>query len=337
MMYEMIPDAKSSLFCSDASLNNCELVILPVPVDASASYGQGASRAPEAIRLASHQLDFFELEQRSIVSDSIFMMPVKSSWVQLNKVLTAQTGRYRLEPSEALRSQINALSQNLHKELKQSALDLLSEGRKIGLLGGDHSAPLGFIQAIDSLHPTFGILHIDAHHDLRESYEGFTDSHASIMHRVLSQCPHLKNLVSVGIRDFSMEEFQYAQRDPRIRTLYDNDLKNQLFSGDSWQNICGGIIESLPDKVYISLDIDGLTPVCCPHTGTPVPGGLSFHEVRYLLNQLRQSGKDIIGFDLCEVAPDMQNPEDTWDANVGARVLHMLCSVILQGHESVTP
>jgi len=329
-MFEMIPEADSGLFCSDATLKSCELVILPVPMDASTSYGKGTSHAPEAIRLASHQLDFFELERRRVLSDSIFMAPSRDSWIQLNKTLTAHTERYRKSPSESLRAQINTLSHSLHMELEQTTLDLLSTGKKVGLLGGDHSSPLGFLKAIDSKHSAFGVLHIDAHHDLRDSYEGFADSHASIMHRVLSQCPHLKHLVSVGIRDFSMEEFQYTQRDTRIRTFYDNDLKNHLLSGKTWRDLCDEILEALPDKVYISLDIDGLDPGCCPHTGTPVPGGLSFHEVRYLLNLLGKSGKEIIGFDLCEVSPDTRNPENTWDANVGARVLHMLCSIMLQ-------
>ena len=107
-------------------------------------------------------------------------------------------------------------------------------------------------------------------------------------------------------------------------TYFDQDLKASLFEGKSWRNLCLEIIEHLPQKVYLSLDIDGLDPSLCPHTGTPVPGGLDFSQLLYLIRSLVLSGRRIIGFDLCEVAPG----EDEWDANVGARLLYHLSALM---------
>ena len=94
--------------------------------------------------------------------------------------------------------------------------------------------------------------------------------------------------------------------------------------------MCDRIIACLPEKAYVSFDIDGLAPEYCPHTGTPVPGGLSFAEAVYLLDRLTASGREVVGFDLCEVAPDPAGDDD-WDANVGARMLYKLCNFALRG------
>ena len=97
--------------------------------------------------------------------------------------------------------------------------------------------------------------------------------------------------------------------------------------GAQWYNLCHSIIKSLPLNVYVSFDIDGLSPEFCPHTGTPVPGGLSYDQAIYLLAELRKSDRQVVGFDLCEVAPD-PNGEQEWDGNVGARLLYQLCGLL---------
>jgi len=128
-------------------------------------------------------------------------------------------------------------------------------------------------------------------------------------------------LTQVGIRDYSEEEKSFAEENG-VYVFYDAMIKQKMFEGSSWQSICDQIISSLPDKVYVSLDIDGLNPSYCPNTGTPVPGGLTFDEVDYLLRKLAFSGKQIVGFDLNEVSPG----HNEWDANVGARLLYRLSS-----------
>ena len=199
----------------------------------------------------------------------------------------------------------------------------LEAGKKVVLLGGDHSTPLGYLQALAERHDDFGILQIDAHMDLRESYEGFQYSHASIMHNAL-ELPQVSKLFQVGLRDFSESEFNRAGQDPRIAQFTGRELHKNRFAGISWHEQCLRIVADLPAKVYISFDIDGLDPSLCPHTGTPVPGGLGFEETLYLLDQVVQSGREIIGADLVEVAPG----EDEWDGNVGARILYRLCALL---------
>jgi len=206
--------------------------------------------------------------------------------------------------------------------------NLLKEGKLVGLVGGDHSTPLGLIKALGEVHPDFGILQIDAHADLREAYEGFTYSHASIMYNVLKEVPQMSRLVQVGIRDYCDEELELINNNQeRISTFFDSNIKERMYEGEHWKAICNDIIKALPDKVYISFDIDGLDPKLCPDTGTPVPGGFEMDQIFYLFKQLHLSGKTIIGFDLNEVSCG-EHTTDGIDAIVGARVLYKMCNFL---------
>jgi len=144
------------------------------------------------------------------------------------------------------------------------------------------------------------------------------------------QIPQISKIVQVGIRDFCEQEVEVIQNNSnRVKVFTDSDLKSESFEGKTWQQQCDEIINSLPQKVHISFDIDGLYPWYCPNTGTPVPGGFSFEQATYLLNKLATSQKEIIGFDLVEVAPG----EDDWDGNVGARMLFHLCGVLAKSQK----
>jgi agmatinase len=209
--------------------------------------------------------------------------------------------------------------------------NLLKKGKKVGLVGGDHSTPLGFVRALSEVHSEFGILQIDAHADLREAYEGFTYSHASIMYNVLGANPNVKKLVQVGIRDYCDEEMDMIRdSNGRVVSYFDRDLKARQFEGESWKSICSEIIAALPQKVYISFDIDGLDPKLCPNTGTPVPGGFETEQVFYLFRLLMESGRELIGFDLNEVSSG-NHSIDSIDAITGARVLYKLCNFMVAG------
>ena len=192
------------------------------------------------------------------------------------------------------------------------------------VLGGDHSAPFGLMIALSKMHDSFSVLQIDAHADLREKYEGFDFSHASIMFNAL-KITQIEKLVQVGVRDYCEEENNRINENPgRIKTFTDKHLKEHLFAGKTWASLVKRIISSLGEKVYISFDIDGLDPFLCPNSGTPVPGGLGFDQVTYLISEVQKSKRQIIGFDLCEVSPDL-NKNDGLDANVGMRILYQLC------------
>jgi agmatinase len=220
----------------------------------------------------------------------------------------------------------------VHGFVAREAERILDRGAIPALLGGDHASPFGLIAELSERHPGMGILQIDAHADLREEFEGFRWSHASIFHNVMTRLPGVGRLVQVGIRDFGMRERAFVDGSKgRVKCFYDQHLRDRQFAGGAkgaWSAICADIVKALPREVYISFDIDGLTPDHCPNTGTPVPGGLTFPEMCHLLETLANSGRRVIGFDLCEVAPAKGDGE--WNANVGARALYKLLGCTLR-------
>jgi len=311
------------------------VVLVPVPWEATTSYGGGAAKAPSAIVSASHQLDLEDSVFDRPYRAGIAFLPEDETLVALNASSADPASRVidALESGgdAALElSVVNAASRELNESVHAMSVEWLDRDKFVGLVGGDHSCPEGLIRALARRQPDgFGILHLDAHHDLRRAYEGFTGSHASIMYNVMEYIPEVSKLVSVGIRDYSREERGYMEGlGERGVTFYSADIFRRQAKGEAFDRIADEIIEALPARVYLSFDIDALDPPYCPNTGTPVPGGLSFDEACYLLEKLAASGRRVIGFDLCEVAPGRDG--DEWDANVGARMLYKLCGCLLR-------
>ncbi|MEI8257276.1 MAG: arginase family protein, partial [Deltaproteobacteria bacterium] len=243
------------------------------------------------------------------------------------KVIAAGGVIGKSKPLARALERANAISAEVDAWVYEQTCGLLRDGKLPALLGGDHSTPFGAIRAVAERHPGLGVLHIDAHADLRRAYEGFECSHASIMYNVTTRIPEVARLVQVGIRDFSEEEFdRIAGSDGRICTHFDADQSRGAADGVSWSDQVRRIVDDLPGLVYVSFDIDGLDPTLCPHTGTPVPGGLSFAQASALLAGVAASGRKIVGVDLNEVVP---GPRDEWDGNVGARVLYKLIGWML--------
>lgn len=308
-----------------------KIIIQPVPWEVTVSYQSGTAKGPKAILEASPQLDFFDFLLPNAWEKGIFMLPIHKETYKLNKFLREQVEDYLLELEnneenvsnnyEELIHQINKECKLLNNQIEQQALKILGDDKIPGLLGGDHSTSLGNIKAIVQKYPEVTVLQIDAHADLRPAYEGFTYSHASIMYNVLQETA-LKKLVQVGIRDFCHQEYELIESDQRIKTFYDKKLKELYFHGKPWASSVLEILKNLGHEVYISLDIDGLEPYCCPDTGTPVPGGFSFDEITFLIDAIVKAGKKIVGFDLVEVAPNKKNPINEI---VGARLLYKLC------------
>lgn len=316
------------------------VVLVPVPWEATTSYGRGTVHGPKAILEASPQLDLFdaslgELGLARPWEFGIHMEPIPEKILRLNarasklaKPIVDAGGRVATKSAKAALAEVNASSAKLNEWVYSRAAQRLGEGKIVGLVGGDHSVSLGAIRACAEAHPGLGILHIDAHADLRDAYEGFQWSHASIMNNVLREVPAVSKLVQVGIRDFCDQEFDITQNDPRVKTHFDFALKRALLSGKTWSSLVDAILAPLPEKIYVSFDIDGLEPWLCPGTGTPVPGGLSFEQAVFLLEALARNDKVVVGFDLNEVAPS-GTAGDEWDGNVGARLLYKLCGVAL--------
>jgi agmatinase len=326
------------IFGIPMSEQDCRLILLPVPWEVTTSYGVGASNGPRIIRQASEQIDLFDFETKTAYEEGYFMKEISDEVLSKSKrfkVLAQKVISLRTEQSddhqqiESLLNEVNQASRELTDWVYKQTLQILNSGKLFGLVGGDHSTPLGAIKAICEKHSQngtseVGILHIDAHSDTRNSYQGFEQSHASIMYNVMKLPTSPKKLVQVGIRDFCEEEFNFVNRHPKIKTFFDLELKQRLLKGESWASVASDIINELPQKVYISFDIDGLDPRYCPSTGTPVIGGLSADEVFFLFNLLAQSGRQIVGFDLNEVSSGVLD-ESEWDGNVGARMLYKLC------------
>ncbi len=318
----------------------CKLVLLPVPWEVTTSYGKGASNGPRIIREASEQIDLFDIETKTAYEDGIFMKPVSQEIHQMShdfkkdaqKVIHLKTEMsYDVQTIETLTAQVNQASEKLTAWVYTETKKILNAGKLFGLVGGDHSTPLGAIQAICEKHSVngkseVGILHLDAHSDTRRAYQGFNQSHASIMYNVMNSPIEKRpaKLVQLGIRDFCEEEYNFIQSRSDIKTFFDIPTKQRQLKGESWESIASDVISELPKKVYISFDIDGLDPQFCPSTGTPVVGGLSVDEVFYLFNLLAQSGRQIVGFDLNEVSTGDADAAE-WDGNVGARMLYKLC------------
>lgn len=327
----------ANLFGLPFTPDEAKVVVLPVPWEVTVSYGAGTAQGPAAVMDASTQLDLFDPEGIRIWEIGAAMPDVDLGWQEKSESLRQRASDYILSletmPSAEAEAQwspliaeINEASIALNSWVEQEAAHYLSQEKLVGVLGGDHSAPLGLMQALAKQYSEYSILQIDAHADLRVAYEGFTFSHASIMDNAL-KLPQVSRLVQVGIRDLSPAEADRIQQsNGRIHTFFDWTLKDRQFAGSSWHQTCESIISCLSDRVYVSFDIDGLNPALCPHTGTPVPGGLLFEEATYLLKCLANSGKHIIGFDLCEVAPG----DNDWDGNVGARILYRIISAMLK-------
>lgn len=317
------------------------LVLVPVPFEMTTSYGRGTAKGPKTILEASPQLDLFDVEYAELGLPrpwefGIYMEPEAARVRSLNKegcqaakpviAKGGEIGKNKNLKAKLLKA--NRISHALNTFVFERFQKYLQKNKLVGLVGGDHSVSFGAIQAVAQKHPGLGILHIDAHADLRSAYEGFEHSHASIMNNVINKIPGVAKLVQVGIRDFCDEEYQLATTHPKISCYFDAQLRDRTMKGEAFQKITKEIISRLPKKVYVSFDIDGLEPWLCPSTGTPVPGGLSFQQASFLLKELALSGKTIVGFDLNEVAPSARK-DDQWDGNVGARILYKLCAATL--------
>lgn len=324
------------LFGLGTPLEDAGVVVVPAPFEATVSYGRGTASGPAAILEASDQLDLFDLETGRPYEAGIAMLPEEPRVVRWNQEATAfarrviEAGGVEGDPACAGdAAQVDVRAEQLNGWLDEVVTDLLGRGRRACVVGGDHSVAFAAIRAHARKFPGLGLLHVDAHADLRDAYEGFRWSHASVLFNVRQQVPEVAKVVGFGYRDLAESEHTILEEDPRFVPCYEPTVRRRLLSGEPWSLIVQEAIAQLPEQVYVTFDVDGLDPGLCPHTGTPVPGGLSFAEATSLLAAVVESGRRIVGFDLCEVAPDPTGKGD-WDANVGARLLYKLIGFMLR-------
>lgn len=331
-------DRNNNIYGLPFTCDEAEVVIVPVPWDVTVSYSDGTSKGPDAVYNASMQVDLYDPIVKDAWKLGLAMDEMPAYWVAETNLLREKAIEYidMLEEghspaenhtmAETLKT-VNAASAELNAWVKHKCTEWMDKGKLVALLGGDHSTPLGLMQALGEKHPGYAILQFDAHADLRDAYEGFEFSHASVMFNAL-KIQGLGKLVQVGIRDYCQAEADLiANSNGRVVTFFDRDIKQQQFEGKTWHQQCDAIIATLPEHIYISFDIDGLDPKLCPNTGTPVAGGFELEQTVYLIQQAVKAGKKIIALDLNEVAPHPDG-HDEWDANVGARLLFRMCNLM---------
>ncbi|MBM3257101.1 MAG: agmatinase family protein [Candidatus Liptonbacteria bacterium] len=334
-----LPD--SGIFGLPCDPKKDKVIILPVPFEATTSYGGGTANGPQAIFHASKQVDLFDPITGNPYEAGISMLLESREIIALNKKARALAqpiiqaggvapGNKRHERDAA---EVNEICNRVHRKIYEHVKIQLERDKIPIVLGGDHSVAQGAIEAYAEKFPKLGVLQIDAHADLRDGFEGFEYSHASVMHNVLYRrlLPgSIERLVQVGLRDIGPEEHECIQteRTMKIKAFFAHEVKRGACSPSFVSNIFWKIAQALPDEVYVSFDIDGLDQSMCPHTGTPVPGGLTWDEMEQILQALVENGKRIVGCDLVEVTPGPTHG-DEWDANVGARVLYKLIGYML--------
>lgn len=325
-----------AFFSLDGEAEGSDILFLSLPWDVTTSYRPGTRSGPRAILEASRQLDLYSPFLDRAWEMKLATLPYPGEWDAKSETLRRKTSRYIgfLESGgsvegdaemSAILAEANREAEALFRWSHAETKTWLARGKRVITVGGDHATSRGPIAAHAEKYPGLSVLHFDAHADLRVAYEGFPNSHASIMDHVVGM-PGVAKLVQVGIRDVSPGEIERIRKsgasDGKISTYFDWDLQARKLRGESWDAICSEIVAKLGDTVYVSFDIDGLDPKLCPSTGTPVPGGLEFMEAVHLVQKAVAAGKRIVGADLVEVAP---NPTgDPWDGNVGARMLYQL-------------
>lgn len=253
-----------------ASPNTAKVAILPVPYESTVSYGGGTAAGPQAVNVASQQVELFDEEL---------------------KLSQYKIGIETLAPLDL--KPVKADNKFPFGELSLAVEAILDKKQFPIVLGGEHSLSLGPIRAVAQRYKDLSILHIDAHADLRESYDGNPYSHASAAYQFYHVLEN-PNLVQVGIRNISEEEHLWLEKTkPNIHTFYD-------YQRDSWN--FPQMIDLLSDNVYLTIDVDGLDSAIMPATGTPEPGGVTWHQVTALIRQLAKR-KNIVAMDVVELAP----------------------------------
>ncbi len=309
-----------------------KVACIPVPWELTTSYGRGAAKAPKKILAASTQLDLCDANSleawkyapgmtprlKGVAFKSKFWSPLVRWYLFLIEYIgwtLKPHGRFNLD-------ELNLICRWMCDQVKKRATKLIELGKIPAVIGGDHSTALGLIEALNDQaqkeQNSFGVLVFDSHLDLRECYEGFDYSHASVFYNA-AQLSNVESFTFVASRDFCDEEIQFANGKIKPMALFtDKDLFERKANGEKWNEITENILFSLPKEVYLSFDIDALERQFCPKTGTPVPGGISWNEALYVINRLQESGRKIIGFDVNETG------NSQWDASVAARLVFEL-------------
>jgi len=262
-------------FCGTewVQFEKCKVVVLPVPYDSTASYNPGARNGPHAIIQASRNMELYDEE--------LGFSP-------------ADIGIYTLDELEpSMKSPEDQVAR-----VEEAVGEILEEKKFPVTLGGEHSISLGAVRAVCESFDDVSVLHLDAHADCRNEYEGTKYSHACAARRFSELCP----VIQLGIRSLSAEEAEFLKGSEDVRTFFMKDIRK-----DGLELALERAIPELSDNVYISFDIDALDPGIMPATGTPEPGGFGWYEALEILRKVCEQ-KKVVGFDLVELSPIPGSP-----------------------------
>ena len=261
-----------------SDINKAKVVIIPVPYEATTSYGKGTKNGPSAVLTASQQVELFDEEK----------------WCTPYKVGIATHEEISMEP-------VTNSTEKPFEKLQNAVAQVLENGQFPIVVGGEHSLSTGPVKACANKYSDLSILHIDAHADLRSSYEDNDYSHATAsyqMYRLLAKpC-----ITQVGIRNISEGEVAWLhQEKPNINIIWSHQLESC-----NWEEV----VNTLSQNVYLTIDVDGLDPSIMPSTGTPEPDGMTFRQLTNLIDVLCLN-KTVVAADIVELAPikDLHAPD----------------------------
>lgn len=269
-----------------SDLTSSKYVILSIPYEATTTFGKGTKKGPSAIIEASRNMELFDEETFS----SGFLSGIHTT-------------------EDLLFEDINP--EKMVETVYSAAKEFISKGKFLISLGGEHSISFPLFKAHQDLYDEIGVLQVDAHLDLRESYEGSPNSHASVMKRIYDNC---QNIVQVGIRSLSEEEGNFI-KNYNGKIFWAREISKNLDWIDE-------VVKSLPKKVYLTFDVDGLDPSIMPATGTPEPGGLFYYDTLKMLKKVVEE-KDIVGADFVELSPIAGQPSS--DFLVSKLIYKLIC------------
>jgi agmatinase len=270
-----------------ADFDSARAVIVSAPYDGTTTYRSGTREGPRAILTASRELEFYD-EETGIEA-------YRQGIATLDELAITVTS-----------------PKDMVNHVRQAGEFVLAAGKLPVLLGGEHLLSLGMIEALAQYYDDFTILHLDAHCDLRETYQGSPYSNACVMYQALQHA----SLVQVGIRSLTLDEHRLVN-ERSIPCFFAQQLWRDA---TAWEQI----VPSLGPRVYISIDLDVFDPAIMPAVGTPEPGGLGWYQVLRLLRQVTRE-RQVVGFDVMELLPQ---PHCVAADFLGARLVYKLLSYI---------
>lgn len=335
-------DDNGGYYFRDAvSTEESSVVVVSAPWAVTSAVGEGAAYAPDAIIDASTSMGLYDAMTGVSIEGRVATVEIDYDIQESSQHLGSDADKVlsHIEDGGSVAgdffgrklARINTGFRHMHASVARDVARYAAQGKVVGVVGGDHSVAFGAVRALSERCEGMGVLFLDAHCDMGGDSRIFDYSHRSIARNILEEIPAVSHLTMVGVRDCSERDVCEVKQNNRASIFLAEELAAARFAGRSWKECVADVVATLPSEVYVSLDVDVLSPECCPNTVRPVAGGLSFDEVCFLLCEVVASGRRIVGFDLTEVVPKLQSGID---AVVGARLLAKLCAASIKGLEN---